>query len=460
MSDNHSSVSQIAVRKPRIMRMPKEISENPTVLNEKQLFQWAKELFPMNRSLSGEGVRETLSYLRDKLPELEIHNLHSGDQAFDWKIPKEWKVIEAYIEDCNGNRVIDYAWNNLHLVGYSVPTDCWVSKAELETKIHYLQDQPDSIPYVTSYYKEDWGFCVEFNRWKEFPEDLYHVVIQSELFDGSLNYGEIYLSGTSNQEILLSSYICHPSMFSNEVSGPVILTALFIYLKSIPERHYSYRGLLLPETIGSIGYMHENLKDMQQRITAGWVLTCLADEGEFSYIPSRLGRNYADRMTLKFAEENETPIKHYSWLDRGSDERQYCSPGVDLPICSVTRTKYGEFPEYHTSADNLEFGSPKGLFQSFTFYRKLLNYIELRRTPKATILCEPQMGRRNLYPKISKSGGGDLDLGGLSAIQLTNFLSYADGQHNLAEISELCQASIEQTVDAFRILERENLILY
>jgi aminopeptidase-like protein len=248
-------------------------------------------------------------------------------------------------------------------------------------------------------------------------------------------------------------------MFSNEISGPVILSALFANLKNNPKRHYSYRGLLLPETIGSIGYMHEHLEEMRQRITAGWVLTCLADEGEFSYIPSRLGRNYADRMTLEFAEENETPIKHYSWLDRGSDERQYCSPGIDLPICSVTRTKYAEYPEYHTSDDNLEFGSSVGLFQSFVFYSKLLNFLELRRTPRSTILCEPQMGKRNLYPTISKAGE-DLDLGGFSAIQLTNFLSYADGQHNLEEIAKLCQASLGQTLDAFKILERESLVIY
>ena len=445
---------------PRIVAMCKEESENVTELDEQNLFQWAQDLFPLNRSLSGEGVRETLHYLKTKLPELEIRNLNSGEAAFDWVIPKEWNVDEAYIEDSNGFRVIDFASNNLHIVGYSVSVDCWVSKAELESKIHFLEDRPDSIPYVTSYYEENWGFCIDFNRWKELPEQLYHVVIRSELFKGVLNFGEIYLPGESKQEILLSSYICHPSMFSNEISGPVVLTALFAQLKKNPKRHYSYRGLLLPETIGSIGYMYEHLEEMQQRIVAGWVLTCLADEGEFSYVPSRLGRNYADRMTLEFAEKKGVPIKHYSWLDRGSDERQYCAPGVDLPICSVTRTKYGEFPEYHTSADDLDYGSSRGLFQSFTFYSELLNYLELRRTPRATILCEPQMGRRNLYPKISKGGGGGLGFHGISAIQLTNFLSYADGQHNLDEIAKLCEASLEQTLDAFKILVRENLVEY
>lgn len=427
-------------------------------IGSEELFQWAQDLFPMNRSLSGQGVRDTLKYLGSKVQELEIHQLDSGKEVFDWVIPREWEVQEAFVENSAGTRVIDFAWNNLHLVSYSIPVDCWMSKDELQSRIYFLEDQPDSIPYVTSYYNEDWGFCVEYNRWKNLPNEEFHVVIRSKLFDGVLNYGEIFLPGESDQEILLSSYVCHPSMFSNEVSGPVILTALFDYLKSREKRHYSYRGLLLPETIGALGYMHEHLAKMKENIVAGWVLTCLADEGQFSYIPSRLGRNYADRITLDFAEKRNIELRKYSWLDRGSDERQYCAPGVDLPVCSVTRTKYGEYPEYHTSADNLGFGSPKGLFNSYIFYQELLSFVESKRTPKVTVFGEPHMGKRNLYPKISQRGGGTLDFHGLSAIQLTNLLSYADGQHNLEEIAQLTGSSIEHTRRAFEIFELERLI--
>ncbi len=427
-------------------------------ISETSLFQWARDLFPINRSLSGDGVRETLRYLKEKVPELEVREHKSGAKVLDWEIPREWVVYEAYIENSRGERVLDFEWNNLHLVGYSIPVDCTLSKSDLRMKIHFLEDMPNSIPYVTSYYKEDWGFCIEFNRWKELPDEDYHVVIRSKLFKGVLNYGEVFLPGETKQEILLSSYVCHPSMFSNEVSGPVILVALFDYLKNLPNRHYSYRGLLLPETIGAIGYIHSNLQKMKENIVAGWVLTCLADEGDLSYIPSRLGRNYADRMTLEFSATKNIPLRKYSWLDRGSDERQFCSPGVDLPICSLTRTKYGEYPEYHTSSDNLEFGSSKGLFQSYHLYRELLNFLETKRTPKTKVLGEPQMGRRNLYPTISKGGGGNMDVGGFTAIQLTNFLSYADGQHNLEEIAKLCETSLDATRLGFEMLSRENLV--
>jgi len=321
------------------------------------LFQWAIDLFPLNRSLSGKGVRSTLNYFKNITPELEIKEIASGSKVFDWNVPDEWDVTEAYIEDMRGNRIVDFSVNNLHLVGYSVPIDEILTKGELEKNIHFLRDQPDVIPYVTSYYKESWGFCLPYNMWKQMPDESYHVVIRSKHFQGSLTYGEVFLQGESSQEILLSSYVCHPSMFSNELSGPIVLIALFEFLKTLPSRHYSYRGLLLPETIGSIAYLSQNIEAMKRDIIAGWVLTCLADEGKFSYIPSRLGHSYADKMTLFFAQKNGITLEHYSWLDRGSDERQYGAPGMDLPICSVTRTKYGEYPEYHTSADDLTYGS-------------------------------------------------------------------------------------------------------
>jgi aminopeptidase-like protein len=292
------------------------------------------------------------------------------------------------------------------------------------------------------------------------PDESYHVVIRSKHFQGSLTYGEVFLQGESSQEILLSSYVCHPSMFSNELSGPIVLIALFEFLKTLPSRHYSYRGLLLPETIGSIAYLSQNIEAMKRDIIAGWVLTCLADEGKFSYIPSRLGHSYADKMTLFFAQKNGITLEHYSWLDRGSDERQYGAPGIDLPICSVTRTKYGEYPEYHTSADDLTYGSREGLFQSFRFYHNLLTEVETSRTPKVTILGEPQMGKRNLYPTTSKVGGANQRIGDVSVRQLMNVISFADGQHNVQEIARECNLNLEQVISVLKMLEIENIIEY
>ena len=429
-------------------------------INLDLLFQWAVDLFPLNRSLSGEGVRSTLSYFKRITPELAIKEFASGTKVFDWEIPDEWHVSEAYIEDMHGNRVVDFSVNNLHLVGYSIPIDEILTKDELEENIHFLIDQPDVIPYVTSYYKESWGFCLTYNMWKEMPDEIYHVVIRSKHFQGSLTYGEVFIQGESSQEILLSSYVCHPSMFSNELSGPIVLIALFEFLKTLPSRHYSYRGLLLPETIGSIAYLSQNLQTMKRDIIAGWVLTCLADEGKFSYIPSRLGQSYADRITLNFAKKHGFDLQHYTWLDRGSDERQYGAPGIDLPICSITRTKYGKYPEYHTSADNLSYGSKEGLFESFKFYQNLLLEVESSRTPKVKILGEPQMGKRNLYPTTSGGRGATQRIGELSARQLIDIISFVDGQHNIHEIARKCNLGFEEVRLALKILEIEKIIGY
>jgi aminopeptidase-like protein len=429
-------------------------------INSNLLFQWAVDLFPLNRSLSGEGVRSTLTYFKRITPELEVKEFASGTKVFDWDIPDEWDVSEAYIEDMHGNRVVDFSVNNLHLVGYSIPIDKILTKDELEKNIHFLINQPDVIPYVTSYYKKSWGFCLTYNMWKQMPDESYHVVIRSKHFQGSLTYGEVFIQGESSQEILLSSYVCHPSMFSNELSGPIVLIALFEFLKTLPSRHYSYRGLLLPETIGSIAYLSQNLQTMKRDIIAGWVLTCLADEGKFSYIPSRLGQSYADKTTLLFAQKNGINLEHYTWLDRGSDERQYGAPGIDLPICSITRTKYGKYPEYHTSADNLSYGSKEGLFESFKFYQNLLLEVESSRTPKVTILGEPQMGKRDLYPTTSGGRGATQRIGELSARQLVDIISFADGQHNVHEIARKCKLSFEEVSLALKKLENEKIIRY
>ena len=291
--------------------------------------------------------------------ELAAHEISSGTPVFDWVVPKEWVIREAYIEDASGNRVIDMAKNNLHVMGYSAPVDKWVNLEELKGYIFTQPDQPDVIPYVTSYYKERYGFCMSEHQKNALPEGRYHMYIDSELIDGSLTYAEAVLPGARDEEILITSYICHPSMANNECSGPALLTELARYVNTIKNRNYTYRFLLNPETIGSIAYLSRNYRHLQKKLKAGVVLSCVGDDGDYSLIHTRYGNTLADKGLANILKEREG-CQEYSFLKRGSDERQYNAPGMDLPVVGFCRTKYGVYPEYHTSGDNLDFISPAG----------------------------------------------------------------------------------------------------
>lgn len=396
----------------------------------KKMYKWASDLFPINRSLTGEGVRETLSYLKNILPELEIKSVPTGYKAFDWEVPKEWLVKEAYIENEFGDRIIDFKINNLHLVGYSTPIDIWLSLEELNSYLYSLPDQPDAIPYVTSYYFERWGFCISQNQRDDLKPCNYHVVIKSELKDGVLNYGELLIPGEEKKEIFLSTYICHPSMANNELSGPVVTTALAKWIKSLKKRRFSYRIVFIPETIGSLVYLSKNLNEMQKFMIGGFNITCVGDDRCYSYIPSRLGNTYSDKIAKHVLSRIDKNFKIYSWLDRGSDERQYCAPGIDLPVATITRSKYGEYPEYHTSNDNLKLISPEGLEGAFEALKRCLEIMEMDLYYKVNVLGEPQLGKRNLYPTISSKGSAN------DVRNMMNFLSFCDGNHSLLEISE------------------------
>jgi aminopeptidase-like protein len=396
------------------------------------MFGWAKDLFPMNRSLTGSGVRETLIYLQEIIPNLSIKEVKSGTKAFDWEVPEEWNVSDGYIEDLNGNKLISFLDNNLHVMGYSTPVDKILTKNELNEHIFTLPNQPNAIPYVTSYYKREWGFCMSHKQKLNLGSGPFHVVIKSELFKGSLSYGELVIPGKSRKEIMFTTNICHPSLANNELSGPVILTALAKWIEDYSDRKFTYRILFLPETIGAIYYISRNLRYLKRNLQAGWVLTCLGDDNKFSFIPSRTGDSNSDRVS-RVVLDGLKEFREYTWLERGSDERQFCAPGIDLPVSSITRSKYGEYPEYHTSLDNLNFISPVALEGSLEIFKKIVKIMENNRFYKINIKCEPQLSKRNLYPSISIKNDNP------SLRNQMNVISYLDGKHDLIDIAHKCK---------------------
>ena len=314
-----------------------------------EIHQFAKELWSINRSITGEGVRETLKKISNHLPELDVKSVSSGTKVFDWTVPKEWAVKEAYIITPSGSRICDFSKNNLHLLGYSIPYKGSITLDELKKHLYTIPEQPNAIPYMTSYYEERWGFCMSHEDFKALENGTYQVVIDSDLFNGQLNYGELLIKGKSEKEIFLSTYVCHPSMANNELSGITVLTFLSKWLKENDNLEYSYRIIFIPETIGSITYLSNNYKDMKKKTIAGFNVTCVGDDRAYSYLPSRNGKTLSDLISKHVLKWIDKHFISYSWLDRGSDERQYCAPGIDLPVASILRTIYGGYPEYHTS---------------------------------------------------------------------------------------------------------------
>ena len=418
-----------------------------------QIHEFAKELWPIDRSLTGVGVRQTIKKIQEILPQVKLHEIKSGTSVFDWTVPKEWKVNDAYIITPSGEKICQFKNCNLHLVGYSVPFHGKLSFTELKKYLYFLTSQPSAIPYVTSYYQERWGFCLSYEEFNSLKDGVYTVEVDTELFDGNLNYGELILPGNKQQEIFLSSYICHPSLANNELSGPTVLTFIADWLQKKENLEYTYRIVFLPETIGSIAYLSRNLDEMKSNTVAGFNVTCIGDDREYSYLPSRTGESLSDRAAKHVLSWTDENYRNYSWLDRGSDERQYCSPGVDLPIASIMRSKYGTYPEYHTSLDDLEnVVTPAGLEGGYWALRRTLEAIENNKRYKLNTFGEPQLGRRGLYNNLSIKGTPD------QSRIILNFLSYCDGHNDLIEIATKLSCPIWDLYPLIEILKQQNLI--
>ena len=417
------------------------------------MLKWMKDIWNFPRSLTGHGTHATLEYLRQINKDLTIHQIKSGTKVFDWEIPDEWNIYDAYIEHESGKRFAEFSKSNLHVLGYSTPCNTKVSLVELLRHIYTQPDQPNVIPYVTSYYKERWGFCMSENDKRSLPKGKYHVVIDAKKGPGVLEIADLVIKGKNSKEIFFSTYICHPSMANNELSGPVLSSALIQYIKSkYPNPIYSYRFVFAPETIGSITYLSEHLKNLQEKVVCGFTLSCVGDERAYSHIESRMGNSLADKA-LQASLIDLDNVVAYTFLERGSDERQYCAPGVDIPLCGFSRTKYGEYPEYHTSLDNLEsVVTPQGLNGGYWAIRRAIEAVERNKKFKVTILCEPQMGKRGLYPTLStKNSGKEVRL-------MMNFISLCDGESSLLEIAEKLNVPIWDLYEMVEKLENNNLI--
>jgi aminopeptidase-like protein len=404
-------------------------------------YNLAEELFPICRSLSGPGVRETLACLQRELPNLTIESAPSGAQVLDWVVPDEWTIRDAFIADESGHRIVDFKQNNLHVVGYSESIDTLLDLAVLDLHLHSLPEQPDAIPYITSYYSRYWGFCITQRQRDQLQPGRYRVVIDADLKPGVLNYGELILPGRTAGEVLLSTYICHPSMANNELSGPVVTAGLARWLSGMADRRYTYRIIFIPETIGSIIYLSRHLDHLKRHVIAGFNITCVGDDRAYSFIPSRNGNTLSDQVAKHVLRHAAPDYRSYTWLDRGSDERQYCAPGVDLPIATIMRTKFGEYPEYHTSLDDLTVISPEGLQGAFNILQQAIMLLERYVRPRVCVLGEPQLGKRGLYPSLStKESGQKVKI-------MMDFISYCDGERSIIEIADLLGQP------AFRLLE-------
>ncbi len=417
-----------------------------------EMHGWSKDLFPICRSLTGDGVRTTLAYMQERLPGLQILSVPSGTQAFDWIVPDEWTIRDAYVLDESGSRIIDFKTHNLHVVGYSEPVDQYLDLEKLKNHLYSRPDQPDAIPYITSYYARRWGFCLTHEKREKLKPGRYRAVIDSELKPGVLNYAELVLPGKSEQEVMLSTYVCHPSMANNEISGPVVTLALARWLQSLDNRRFTYRIVFVPETIGSIVYLSRNIDHLRRQVKAGFNITCIGDDRCYSYLPSRAGDTLSDRAALHVLKHIDPEFKRYSWLDRGSDERQYCAPGIDLPIATIMRSKYGQYPEYHTSLDDLSLVTPEGLKGGFNALQQAILAVEHNVHPKTTVLGEPQLGKRGLYPTLSTKESG------MQVLAMMNLISYCDGSHDLIEIAELIGEPMGKLVEILKPLVAHGLI--
>lgn len=398
---------------------------------QKELEHFFDRLFPINRSLTGNGNRESLKILSE-IVNLTIKEVPSGTSCYDWVVPSEWNVKEAWIKDSAGNKIVDFNELNLHLLGYSIPFKGKLSLNELKPHLFSIPEMPESVPYLTSYYQSRWGFCIKHNQLSNLKDDIYEVLIDSQIDPkGSMTYGEAFIQGESNEEILFSTYICHPSLANNELSGPLVTSFIYKQLKG-RKLKYSYRFLFMPETIGAIYYLSQFGTKLKERLIAGFVVTTIGDDGRFTYKRSRLGDALPDRAIELVLDQTETEYNIEDFFPNGSDERQYCSPGFNLPVGSLMRTRYGKYKEYHTSDDNKSFISFVAMQKSIEKYLQVIDVIEknqiyINQSP----FCEPQLGRRGLYPTL----GSQKEVQEYVDATLW-LLNLSDGNNDLIKISK------------------------
>ena len=417
-----------------------------------RMYSLAKKLFPLNRSIMGPDYRSSLEFFIKINPEFKIIKFKTGDKVFDWEVPQEWWINDAYIEHESGKRFAEFKKNNLHLVGYSCAVNKTISKEDLLSHLHTLPENPEAIPYVTSYYQKNWGFCLSHKTLIDLPEGKYKVFIDSKHRSGELWLIEACIPGNSKDEIFFTSYLCHPSMANNELSGPVLLNEILNYVKNIKNRNFTYRFLLGPETIGAIAYLSKSYKFLKKNMICGFNLTCVGDERSFSHVTSRYGQNLAD-IALRASLIGKKNVKEYSYIERGSDERQYCAPGIDLPLCTFCRSKFGTFPEYHTSLDNFNLVTEQGLYESFLVMKNIIKSFEVGIYPELKILCEPNLGKRGLYPTLSKKTH-ERHSGKL----MIDILSYCEKNKSIFEIAKIINLRLDILLDQIIILKENNIL--
>lgn len=414
------------------------------------LYQFAAELYPICRSITGDGIRRTLELISARLP-LKLKNIPTGTQVFDWTIPKEWNIRSAYINGPDGKRIVDFRDHNLHVLNYSAPIDATLSLERLKPHLFSLPDHPDWIPYRTAYYQENWGFCLSHRQLCSLKEGNYEVKIDSSLTNGNLTCGEFLLPGESTEEVLFSCHACHPSLANDNLSGITVAAHLAQFLSGRKLR-YSYRFLFLPGTIGAITWLAQNQETANQ-VRAGMVLTCIGDEGGFHYKKSRQGDAEVDRAAANVLKHCGEPSEVLNFSPDGYDERQYCSPGFNLPVGCLMRSVWGKFPEYHTSADNLSFIKPVQLAKSLRVLAGIVDALEgNQRFKNLSPFCEPQLGKRNLY----RSGEGNATAAQMSARLWV--LNLSDGDHSLLEIAERSELPFATINEAAEVLQSAGLL--
>jgi len=432
-----------------------EISHLTTVFTPdnvgREMYELITELYPLCRSITGDGLRQTLSILKKHIP-LDVHEVPTGTPVFDWTVPKEWNIRDAYVKNSKGEKIIDFNGSNLHIVGYSIPLRKTVRLEELRKHLYTLPDRPDWIPYRTSYYQENWGFCLSHTQALELTDDDYEVCIEASLEDGHLAYGEYYLPGETRDEILLSCHVCHPSLCNDNLSGIALVAFLAKYLTLI-SRRYSYRFLFIPGTIGSITWLCLN-EPLVTQIKHGFVVAGVGDAGHFTYKKSRRGDAEIDRVFGHVLKHSGNAYAMIDFFPYGYDERQFCSPAFNLPVGCVMRTPHGQYPEYHTSADNLEFVSPSALADSFTTCVSAVDILEhnkayINQQPK----CEPRLGKRGLYRPV-----GGLAEAVADELAMLWVLNLSDGTYSLLDIADRSGYKFESIKKAAAVLLEHHLL--